>query len=129
MSEERPESKEAGKEVKIDVSKLVAIIPPASEIIEKKKGFSVSEKRVRIRFERGLNKPVARIPSLVAQLIGVKNGDTVEVVVSGRKKALFTAEVFDAKPGEEVVYVYPAELEKQGVADNSIATIRKVKES
>jgi hypothetical protein len=38
---------------------------------------------------------------------------------------VFTAQVEDR--GENVVIVYSAELEKQGVADNSIATIRKVK--
>jgi len=122
-------SGETTRETKIDVSKLVAIIPPASEIIGKKKESGISEKRIRIRFDKNLNKPIARVPSTIAQLIGIKSGDIVEVVVAGRKKAEFTAEVFEAKPGEEVVYVYPADLERQGVADNSIATIRKVKKS
>jgi antitoxin component of MazEF toxin-antitoxin module len=129
LSEKAPKSEEVNKEAKIDVSKLVAIIPPASEIMGKKKGYGVPEKRVRIRFDRELDKPVARIPSSIAQLIAVKSGDVVEVVVSGKKKAVFTAEVYEAKPGEEVVYVHPADLEKQGVADNSVATIRKVKRS
>ncbi len=124
MSEES--HKENIKESKIDVSKLIAIIPPASEILGKKKE-SIPEKRIRIRFDRSLNKPVARVPSTIAQLLGVKSGDTVEIVVAGKKKATFMAELIEAKPGEEVVYVYPADLEKQGVADNSIATIRKVR--
>ncbi|MCC6024844.1 MAG: hypothetical protein LM555_00915 [Desulfurococcaceae archaeon] len=127
MSEEAKREEGVAKESKVDISKLVAIIPPASEVLGKKKEAVLPEKRVRIRFERGLDKPIARIPSSIAQLLGVKSGDLVEVVVAGKKKAVFTAEVVESKPGEEVVYVYPAELEKQGVADNSIATIRKIK--
>jgi hypothetical protein len=114
------------KESKIDISKLIAIIPPASEILSKKKE-SVPEKRIRIRFDRSLNKPVAKVPNTIAQILSVKSGDVVEIVVTGKKKATFMAEVIEAKPGEEIVYVYPSDLEKQGVADNSIATIRKVK--
>ncbi len=127
MSEEAKREEGVAKESKVDISKLVAIIPPASEVLGKKKEAVLPEKRVRIRFERGLDKPIARIPSSIAQLLGVKSGDLVEVVVAGKKKAVFTAEVVESKPGEEVIYVYPAELEKQGVADNSIATIRKIK--
>ena len=131
MSEETPGEGEATRETKIDVSKLVAIIPPASEIIGKKreKESIITEKRVRIRFDRSLDKPIARVPSSIAQLLGIKNGDVVEIVVAGRKKAIFTAEVFEAKLEEGVVYVYPGELEPQGVSDNSIATIRKAKRS
>jgi hypothetical protein len=127
LSEEAKREEGVAKESKVDISKLVAIIPPASEVLGKKKEAVLPEKRVRIRFERGLDKPIARIPSSIAQLLGVKSGDLVEVVVAGKKKAVFTAEVVESKPGEEVIYVYPAELEKQGVADNSIATIRKIK--
>lgn len=127
MSEEARREEGVAKESKVDISKLVAVIPPASEVLGKKKEAVLPEKRVRIRFERGLDKPIARIPSSIAQLLGVKSGDLVEVVVAGKKKAVFTAEVVESKPGEEVIYVYPAELEKQGVADNSIATIRKIK--
>jgi hypothetical protein len=127
LSEEAKREEGVAKESKVDISKLVAIIPPASEVLGRKKEAVLPEKRVRIRFERGLDKPIARIPSSIAQLLGVKSGDLVEVVVAGKKKAVFTAEVVESKPGEEVIYVYPAELEKQGVADNSIATIRKIK--
>jgi hypothetical protein len=127
LSEEARREEGVAKESKVDISKLVAVIPPASEVLGKKKEAVLPEKRVRIRFERGLDKPIARIPSSIAQLLGVKSGDLVEVVVAGKKKAVFTAEVVESKPGEEVIYVYPAELEKQGVADNSIATIRKIK--
>jgi len=127
LSEEAKREEGVAKESKVDISKLVAVIPPASEVLGKKKEAVLPEKRVRIRFERGLDKPIARIPSSIAQLLGVKSGDLVEVVVAGKKKAVFTAEVVESKPGEEVIYVYPAELEKQGVADNSIATIRKIK--
>jgi len=114
--------KTSPEQQKVDVSKLVSIIPPASEL--KKKEKKISEKRVRIRFDHSLNEPVARVPSSLASLLGIKNDDTVEIVVAGRKKFTFKAIVFES-PDENVVYIYPKDLDKSGVADNSIATIRK----
>ncbi|MGC8953569.1 hypothetical protein [Desulfurococcus amylolyticus] len=115
--------KETGTQQKIDVSKLVSIIPPASEL--KKKEKKLTEKRVRIRFDRTLNEPIAKIPSALASMLDIKNDERVEVVVAGRKRFEFKALVFESTD-ENVVYVYPGEIEKNGVADNSIATIRKV---
>ncbi|MEM2645743.1 MAG: hypothetical protein QXP03_06720, partial [Desulfurococcaceae archaeon] len=59
----------------------------------------------------------------VANDIGVKSGDLVEIVVAGKRKAILTAEVVESR--ETSITVYPADLEKQGVADNSIVTIRR----
>lgn len=118
---EAPAQSEAPERSKVDVSKLISIIPPASELKAERK--VVSEKRVRIRFDRGINKPIAKLPSHLAKELGIKSGDTVEVIVAGRKKASFTAEVIETQ--ENFVLVYPADLERQGVSDNSIATIRK----
>ncbi|MEM3975466.1 MAG: hypothetical protein QXO87_01695 [Desulfurococcaceae archaeon] len=121
MSLERPEAPEHQEKAKVDLSKLLAIIPPATELKGEKK--AIREKRVRIRFDRSLDKPVARIPVHVANDIGVKSGDLVEIVVAGKRKAILTAEVVESR--ETSITVYPADLEKQGVADNSIVTIRR----
>jgi len=113
----------ADKASKVDVSKILAVIPPAAELKKEKK--TILEKRVRIKFEKSLQKPIARIPVSIANELGVKSGDVVEVVVAGKKKVLLEAEVVETN--ENFVVVYPIELEKQGVSDNSIATIRKAR--
>jgi len=123
FDEEKKEPVEESKPGKVDISRLLAIVPSAAELREEKK--VLQEKRIRIRFDRSLVKPVAIVPASIARELDIKTGDAVEIVVAGKKKAVFTAQVEDR--GENVVIVYPAELEKQGVADNSIATIRKVK--
>jgi bifunctional DNA-binding transcriptional regulator/antitoxin component of YhaV-PrlF toxin-antitoxin module len=123
LDEEKKEPVEESKPGKVDISRLLAIVPSAAELREEKK--VLREKRIRIRFDRSLVKPVAIVPTSIARELDIKTGDAVEIVVAGKKKAVFTAQVEDR--GENVVIVYPAELEKQGVADNSIATIRKVK--
>jgi bifunctional DNA-binding transcriptional regulator/antitoxin component of YhaV-PrlF toxin-antitoxin module len=123
LDEEKKEPVEESKPGKVDISRLLAIVPSAAELRVEKK--VLQEKRIRIRFDRSLVKPVAIVPTSIARELDIKTGDAVEIVVAGKKKAVFTAQVEDR--GENVVIVYPAELEKQGVADNSIATIRKVK--
>jgi bifunctional DNA-binding transcriptional regulator/antitoxin component of YhaV-PrlF toxin-antitoxin module len=123
LDEEKKEPVEESKPGKVDISRLLAIVPSAAELRVEKK--VLQEKRIRIRFDRSLVKPVAIVPASIARELDIKTGDAVEIVVAGKKKAVFTAQVEDR--GENVVIVYPAELEKQGVADNSIATIRKVR--
>lgn len=126
MYSEGPETEKPAEESrseKPDLSKLLAIVPPASEVLGKKQKL-LAEKRIRVKFNKSLNKPVAKIPSTLASELGIKNGDEIEVVVAGKKKARFVAEIIES-PDVNVIEVYPAELERQGVADNSIATIRK----
>lgn len=114
---------EQGKEErKVDISKLVSIIPPASELFKKER--KLSEKRIRIRFDSSLSPDIAKVPSALAKLLDIKDKDAVEIVVAGRKKFRLQAAVFESQE-ENVVFVPPAEFEKNGVADNSIATIRK----
>lgn len=107
---------------KPDISKLVSIIPPASEL--KKKERILSEKRLRVRYDESLKEPLAKIPRPVAGMLGIKDGDSVEVVVAGRKKFVFKALVIESNE-ENTIYVYPDELKSNGVADDSIATLRK----
>jgi len=107
---------------KPDISKLVSIVPPASEL--KKKEKILSEKRLRVKYDESLKEPIAKIPKPIAGMLGIKDGDSVEVVVAGRKKFMFKAVVIESQE-ENTIYVYPEELKINGVADNSIATLRK----
>lgn len=116
-----PPTEHVHKSSKADISKILAIIPSATELKREKK--VLQEKRIRIKFDRNLTGPLAKIPVHIANELGIKSGDLVEVVVAGKKKVIFTAEVVDT--GENVVAVCPADLERQGISDNSIATIRK----
>lgn len=125
MSEEKHSTSIRNDKQKPDLSKLLAIIPSAAELKGEKK--ILSEKRIKIRYDRSLSKPIAKVPVQVASELDIKPGDQVEIVVAGKKKVVLTADLYESK--ENIVIVYPAELEKQGVADNSIATIRKVKAS
>ncbi|MEM1639258.1 MAG: hypothetical protein QXJ69_04175 [Desulfurococcaceae archaeon] len=123
MTEEKPEAPVQEEKTKVDVTKLLSIIPSATELKSEKK--QLVEKRIRVKYDRTLTRPIAKIPLHVANELGIKTGDNVEIVVAGKKKVQFTAEVVESK--DNVIVVYPAELEKQGVADNSIATIRKAR--
>lgn len=119
------ESKPSAKQEKTDISKLLALIPSAAELRSEKK--KPTEKRIKIKFNKAFTKPIARIPIHIATELDIKPGDQVEIVVAGRRKAILEAELYETK--ENIVEVYPEELEKQGVADNSVATIRKLKAS
>ncbi len=107
---------------KIDIKKLVSIVPPASEL--KKKTKVLKEKRIRIKFDESLPEGASKVPKDLARMLGIKEGDKIEIVVAGRKKFIFTALIIE-ESGVNYVYVYPEELREKGVADNSIATIRK----
>lgn len=121
MSTEKQEKTRSSKAE--DILKLVSIIPQASELRSEKK--ILHEKRIRIRFNRELDKPIAKIPVNIANELGIKNGDLIEIIVAGKKKTIFTVEIVESS--ENHVLVYPVELEKQGISDNSIATIRKAR--
>jgi antitoxin component of MazEF toxin-antitoxin module len=121
MSQEKKETGEA-KESKIEISKLLAIVPPASEL--KKKETSLKEKRIRVQHDPGVDPSKLKIPSELAKILGVKDGDTVELVVAGKRKFTYTAQVFESND-LNIVLAHPDELVRNGVADNSIATVRK----
>jgi hypothetical protein len=121
---EKGKGEEKREEVvrKVDIKKLVSIIPPASELRRKQK--VLREKRIRIRYDESLPEGSARVPKDLASMLGIRDGDTIEIVIAGRKKFLFKAEVIE-EIGTNIVYCYPEELRENGVADNSIATLRK----
>ncbi|WP_440059943.1 hypothetical protein ACSU1N_01965 [Thermogladius sp. 4427co] len=115
-------SEEKSSPGKVDINKLLSIVPPASEL--KKKEKSVREKRVRVRHDPSLSPDKMKIPSELAKLLGISDGDRVELVVAGKKKFVYTAQVFESSD-ENTVFAHPDELVRNGVADNSIATVRK----
>ena len=110
------------KKAKIDVTKLVSIIPPASEL--RRKEERIKEKRIRVRWDESLPQGIARISKELANMLGIKDGDTIEIVVAGRHKFLFKATIVEEGSINEV-YCNPEELREKGVADKSIATVRK----
>ncbi len=120
--ETKQEQTSQEEQPKIDIKKLVSIVPPASEL--KKKTKVLKEKRIRIKFDESLPEGASRVPKELAKLLGIEEGDKIEIVVAGRKKFIFTAQIVE-EPGVNFVYVYPEELREKGVADNSIATIRR----
>jgi len=115
--EDKPASKK-----KIDVAKLLSIIPPASEL--KRKEIKLKEKRIRVRYDESLPPNTIRLSKQLAQLLRINEGDLVEIVVAGRHKFIYNALVIDEGNVNEV-HCNPEELKERGVADNSIATIRK----
>ncbi|MEZ0394067.1 MAG: AbrB/MazE/SpoVT family DNA-binding domain-containing protein [Desulfurococcaceae archaeon] len=120
--ETRTSPEKAPSERRVDVSKLVSIIPPAEELAKKKQ--KITEKRVKIRYDDSLDKQKIRIPSELAKLIDVKEGDEVEVVVAGKQKFVGTATIFESNDSS-TVYANSSELRARGVSDNSVVTVRR----
>ncbi|MCX8199663.1 MAG: hypothetical protein N3E36_06565 [Sulfolobales archaeon] len=113
-------SKEAEK--KLDIVKLLTIVPPASELKQAK--AKVVERRVRVIYDDQLSKDVVRISQELASEIGVSEGDLVEVVVGGKKKFMYKVLIASGIQFNTVL-CNSEELKLNGVANNSIATIRR----
>lgn len=107
---------------KTDVSKLASIIPPASELFKKEK--ILSEKRIRVKYDTSLSEDRIKIHKDLASMLGLKQDDNVELVIAGKKRFVYKAMLVD-NIDQEVVFCNPNILVKNGVADNSIATVRK----
>ncbi|MEM0348359.1 MAG: hypothetical protein QW309_06820 [Zestosphaera sp.] len=104
---------------KRDIKQLVAVIPPASEVLSKgvKK---VLEKRVRVRLRDGVPDGVIYVSSKLASELSVK--DKVQLSVSG-KKFMLKVFVSDDIPENEV-WTNEEFMRKNGISDNSMATVR-----
>jgi len=124
MSSEE-EGKVEKKEVKkkVNIKALVAVIPPASEILARKTPKLI-EKRIRLRRKPDIDPEYAKINPSLAKAIGAE--DLVEVVVAGRFRKVFNV-VLDESVSQNEVWCNEELLKEHGVADNSIATIRKAK--
>ncbi len=107
---------------KIDISKLVSIIPPATEL--RKRETRIREKRIRVRWDENTPLGSVKIHKELAESLGIKEGNMVEIVVAGRHKFIYKAILVEEGEVNEV-YCNPEELRERGVADKSIATVRK----
>lgn len=116
-SENKPETVK-----KIDVSKLVSIIPPPSELWREEK--RLTEKRIRIKYEETLPENTVKISSNLAKMLDISKDDYAEIVVAGRKRFIYKV-IIEEGLDPNIIYCNPSELSVKGVADNSIATIRK----
>ncbi len=107
---------------KIDIRSALALIPPAAQLFGKKK--TVRERRVRIRFKPNVKEGIALLNPELAKDLNIT--EYLEIVVAGRRRFRFKAEVSDEVPLNEV-WVNGKDLPEKGVADNSIATVRAVR--
>ena len=80
------------------------------------------EKRLRIRRRDDVDPGLAKINPETAKLLQID--DRLEVIVAGRKKLDLKATLFEQVPINEV-WANSDEMRVQGLADNSIATIRR----
>ena len=107
---------------KIDIRSALSMIPPASQILGREK--KLRERRVRLRFHEEVREGVAKVnPELLSE---IGEAEQVEVVVAHRHKFRYRVEVDDNVPPHEI-WVNGSGLPEQGVADNTIATVRALK--
>jgi len=104
---------------KMDVKALVAVVPPATSLFSRQK--VLQEKRIRVRYGEVEENQIKINPQLASQL-GIT--DTAVLVVAGKKKFAMSVIIDESVP-MDIVIVNPQLMKDNGVADNSIATIRK----
>lgn len=109
-------------ELKISVMDTLKVIPPPSMLRESKRK-TVFEKRIRIRRSADVGEDKAKISPSLARELGVAE-DLVEIVVAGKKTLQLVAMV-DEKVPENEVWINENVLKLYGIADNTIATIRR----
>ncbi len=121
MSGEVKQEPSKEEKEKPDIKSLVAIIPPAHEVLGKK-GPRLAEKRIRVRHKPDIKPQYAKINPKLAEDLGIK--EYLEIVVARRHKLVFKA-IFDEQVPELEVWCNEELLRDKGIADNSIATVRK----
>jgi len=107
-------------EEKKDIKALVAVIPPADAL--RKKEVKIQERRIRLRYRENLPPEKAMINPGTARQLGIS--DKLEIVVARRHRFIFEAELSEDVPPNEV-WCSSELLQEEGIADNSIATVRK----
>lgn len=112
------EGKEGGPEKKKDIKSLLAIIPPAEAM--KKEQKKLTEKRIRVRYSNAKPGEVI-ISQKLANQLNIK--EKAVIVVGGKKRFEFKV-VIDENVPENEVYANNEFMKENGIADNSIATIR-----
>jgi hypothetical protein len=116
---EQSKEEEVYPQRKMDVKALAAVVPPATSLFSRQK--VLQEKRIRVRYGEVEENQIKINPQLASQL-GII--DTAVLVVAGKKR--FTMNVIiDEDVPMDIVIANPQLMKDNGVADNSIATIRK----
>ena len=109
-------------EARKSIKDLLTLIPPASSLRVKERRHV--ERRVRLRFDSTLERDTAKINPGLARDLGIS--EMLEIVVAGRVRFAFKV-VLDERVEPSKVHVSPDLMEENGVADNSIATVRAYK--
>jgi len=110
------------KQEKVDIKKLLSVIPPPATLFSKQKQGS-REKRIRLRYDQSVKTDEAKISSSLARELGIK--EYVEISVTGKKRFRLKAVISDSIPSD-AVYINPEPAKRFGISDNSICTIRAV---
>ncbi len=84
--------------------------------------MSLAEKRMRIRSREDVASENSKMNSKIAEQLGVS--DEVEAIVSGKWKGKWKVSLTESIPANEI-WMNGEELKAKGIADNTIATIRK----
>ncbi len=121
---EQQVKEEQGKheEKKKDIKALVAVIPPATQLLRRKEK-KLAEKRIRVRRNPSVKPEHAYINPQLAKELGIK--DYLEIVIARRHRYAFKA-ILDEKVPVNEVWCNEDLLREDGVADNSIATVRRI---
>jgi len=83
---------------------------------------SVPEKRLRVRRVDGIDSGMAKMNSNMMKQLQIS--DKIEIVIAGKRKCILTVLADDNVPEREV-WANPNQMASLGIADNSIATIRR----
>jgi hypothetical protein len=120
---ENVEEEEATPRKKIDIKSALSLIPPASQVLGRQK--KQRERRVRLRFHNELREGIAKVNPELLREIG--EAEYIEVVVAHRHRFRYRVEVDENVPPNEI-WVNGEKLPEYGISDNSIATVRAIKE-
>jgi hypothetical protein len=113
------EEKKVEQKKEKDIKSLLAVIPPASAL---KGGVKkIQEKRIRVRYGN-VKEGFVKISGALAKELGIT--EKAYIVVGGKKRFLFDVIIDDSLPANEA-YANPDLMRENGIADNSIATIRR----
>lgn len=123
-------SQEVGKEeeieleegAKVDIKKLVSIVPPPSSLFSRQRS-GIREKRLRLKYDPNVREGEIKISSVLAREMGVK--EYIEITVAGRKRFRLKAIIVDELDAN-YVSVNPDQMKHLGISDNSICTIRPI---
>ncbi len=82
----------------------------------------VIEKRLRLRQRDDVDRGTAKMNPNTMKYLGIE--DEVEVVIAGKKRLRFKVLALDLVPENEV-WANAQELRERGIADRTIATVRR----